>query len=391
MYFYSLNYSRGRLLAWPKRSWLAQRILVFAGGCTPALYGLAILLASTGLVVGGSPNAKDSIVTGAAPSSSPRWTFGIGYAPLFNSSATFSNRSPAIVGAPRVPSGAVFGDYDDGFVRPDISGSSSLTTNWRYIDDSQYDPANGGSLAYTSSAAGGALPSFSRGDDDADGEIAFEIFAEIELGRIGGPSSPAAWGMHFGFHYADLDATESGVASGTATRTVDHFPLDGVIPPLAPYTGSFAGPRPLLGTNATRSTVMVPGGATISRSNDLQTDLFSLSLGPWISYAPSQRFQLRGNAGITLAFADSTYKSVATTFLPSGASASTASRASDTSLLPGFYVGGSAIYALNDRTAVYLSARYQYLDSLSLGTASSRAHLSFDESFIISTGLRFTF
>ncbi|MFC7336896.1 hypothetical protein ACFQY0_06885 [Haloferula chungangensis] len=276
-------------------------------------------------------------------------------------------------------------------MRPDISGLTSSTTNWAYQDASQYDPSNGGTLAFTSTAAGGALPSLSYGEDDPDGELAFEIFAEIELGRIGGSSSAMTWGMHVGFHYADLDSSEAGVARGTATQIVDRFPLGGVIPPLAPYSGSFTGPGPLLDTRATRSSASIPGGSLVSRSNDLHTNLFTLNLGPWISYHPSERFQLRAELGLSLALADSTYKYASTTSLASGSSASTSGRVNDHSVLPGFYIGAMTSYALSEQTGLYLSARYQYLDSVTINTSSASADLSFDEAFIISAGLIFNF
>lgn len=340
----------------------------------------------------GTPLTEDSKhpIVGPPPAAS-RWKIGVGYAPMFNSSVAFSGRSPGINGAPPLGTGPVFDEYDDGFVRPDISGDTSLTTNWSYLNDSQYDPADGGSLAFTSSARNGALPSAFRSEDEADGELGFEVFADLTLGRIGGPNAKTSWGIHFGFHYADLDADEASSSSAGTTRSVDRFPLGGVIPPLAPYTGSFTGPGPLLDTNATRITTTLPGGASVARSNELDADLFSLNVGSWIAFAPTEKFSLQAQAGFTLAFADATYRSASSTSLPGGNSAAIGSRTSETKFLPGFYVGASAAYAITERLDVYLSARYQYLDSLFLGSANSRAELSFNESFILSTGLRFSF
>ncbi len=290
-----------------------------------------------------------------------------------------------------MPGQPVFGEYDDGYVRPDISGSTQLTSYWSYQNNTQFDPANGGSMSFASTAGGGALPSLSSSDDDAQGELAFEVFADLELGKIGGPSSRASWGLHFGFHYADLDASEYGNQNGTATRVVDQFPLGGVIPPLAPYAGSFTGPGPLLATDATRGTTLVPGGARITHSNDFQADLFSLNVGPWIAYAPNDRVSIQADLGLTLAFADATYKYASTVSVPGGPSSAIAGRANESDFLPGFYIGATAAYAVNPRTELYLSARYQYLDSLNVTTPSASAALSFDESFIISAGVRFKF
>lgn len=313
---------------------------------------------------------------------------------MFNSSVTFSGSAPGISGAPILPGGSGSNDYIDGFVRPDISGSTDgLTWNWSYLNDSQYDPANGGSLAFTSSIRKTALASTFRNRDNPDSSLGFEVFADLELGEIGGSSSKITWGTHFGFHYANLNSGEAATSTGraTTTTTVDRYPLEGVIPPLAPYTGSFNGPGPLLESNATSSSSVVPGKAFINHSNDLDTDLYSFNIGPWIAFVPTERFSLQAEVGITFAFADATYKSASTTSLPGGISTSIGSHASKTDFLPGFYLGTTAAYAITRQLDVYLSARYQYLDSLSIRTTNSRAELSFDESFILSTGLRFSF
>ncbi len=93
---------------------------------------------SLGLSFGGdSPGSFEKGTTAKeSPVSIPeksRWTFGGGYAPMFNLSANFRNLGGFSAAHSLPPLAApVFGEYDDGFVRPDISGSASLTSYWGY-------------------------------------------------------------------------------------------------------------------------------------------------------------------------------------------------------------------------------------------------------------------
>ncbi len=200
----------------------------------------------------------------------------------------------------------------------------------------------------------------------------------------------ATWGFQGRFHYGHLDIGNSNRLGAVSHRVTDNFPLDGVIPPLAPYNGSFTGPGPLMGADPVRSEVFLAGGASVFGSRDLEADLFALSAGPWLALPVNERLTLHAEAGLTLAVIDGSYEHRSLTVLP-GASASYSADGSETSVLPGFYAGLSAFYALNEQWDVYAHGRYQYLDDFSVRAGSSRAELIFDESFVVSLGVRFKF
>lgn len=344
-------------------------------------------------VQGGEPSftstEKTPVILADLPSVSP-WRLGVGYAPLLNTSADFIGSTPAIAGEPGSVSGPVFGDYDDGFVRPDISGDMALTSNWAYLDDAQYDPSGGGSLAFSRSA-GGALPGVLTSGDDPDDELGIELFAERQLGVLGGPGSRTTWGLHLGFHLSDLDASAAGMGTTATTVTTDRFPLGGVIPPAAPFEGSITGPNALLGTGATRSTSTVPGGASTSNRHELNVQLFSFNAGPWVAWELDDRWAVEAGAGVTVALADATYRYSSSTTLPGGSSSASSARGGETEVLTGLYAGASVIYKINSQWDVYASARFQYLDSLSVSTGTSRAEVSFDEAFVVGAGVRYKF
>lgn len=329
------------------------------------------------------PSSKEALPP--KPESSP-WTFGVGYAHRFQLQADFQNLGGRVPGLPRPPLGTtIFGEYDDGFVRPDISGLDSSTTFWHYQNDSQFDPAGGGTLSLSIRDIPGTASVGER--DDAGG---VDFFARRDMGEFRLQGQEFRWGWQARLNYTRIDIANRDALSLAARETRDQFPLRGVIPPLAPYTGLFEGPGPLLNTDATRTVGPAAEGASVLGSRHLDADLFALSLGPWLEISPTPRLSLSLEGGLNLALIDGRYSQSSTT--TSGTLvAAVQSEGSDRELIPGFYLGGGASYRFSEDWGVYFNARYDFLDDFSVGTGDSRANLSFDESFMISTGVLFSF
>lgn len=314
------------------------------------------------------------------------WTFGVGYSHRFQLQANFRNLGGRVAGLPvPSPGNSVFGDYDDGFVREDISGLSTSTTFWEYTDGSQYDPAGGGFLDLSIRDIPGTASDRER--EDAGG---VDFFVRRDIGDFSARGHQFQWGWQARLNYTPIDIASRQSLSLEARETTDRFPFTGVIPPLAPYTGSFGGPGPLLNTGATRSIGSAAEGALVTGSRRLEADLFALSLGPWLEISPTPRLSLQLEGGLNLALIDGRYSQQSVT--SSGPLMATVqSNGSDHELAPGFYLGGGASYRLRENLEVYFSARYEYLDDFSIDAGSSSAELSFDDSFMISTGLFFSF
>lgn len=324
-----------------------------------------------------------------SPSANPRqWSMGIGYAPMFNLSADFRGLGglPAANPLP-APGPAVFGDYDAGFVRPDISGDTALTSYWSYQDNGQYDPTGGGFLNLATSSVPGRVAV----EKDGDAEAGFEIFATREFDTLDLGGMPAAWGLKGRLHYAGIDLSNSATLAAATLRTTDRYPLGGVIPPLAPYTGSFPGPGPLLSTAATRSAALLPGTATVSGVRELNADLFSFSIGPWLAIEPVEDLWIEMEAGLTVAVIEGDFRHFSRTTAPDGRSAVAAGSGGRTTALPGFYAGLSAIYRIDEQWDVFLHSRYQYLEDFTVRAGPASAELDFDSAFILSAGVRYRF
>ncbi len=314
------------------------------------------------------------------------WSFGVGYAPMFQVSAEYEDLGGVAPVFPAPPAGVpTFGEYDDGFVRPDISGSPGLTSYWSYLDGAQHDPAGGGSLALSTTEG----LANARGRENGRGALGIELSASRPLG--GWADGRAEWGVQFRLNYARLDIGDASAMAADAFRTTDSFPLNGVIPPLAPYSGSFTGPGPLLSTSATRSTTLLPGGSLVTGTREVEAHLLTLGAGPWLAWSPAERWWIQLEAGLSLALADGRYRHRSVATLPGGATQTSSGSGGETSLLPGLYAGASLIHRLDEHWDIYLSARYQYLDDFSVRAGGSRAELSFDKAVVLGAGVRFRF
>ena len=222
-------------------------------------------------------SAKSSSVAAAAPS---RWRFGAGYAPLiglkadFNGLGTFNNDfTPQAVG------GGVDYDYDDGFVHVDSTGNlDGETWNWGYQNDSQHDPSGEGSIAFSLSN------SVADGNAREDGglENGFEGYAYFDMGAVDIAALKdrgATWGFRGGLHYARIDMSNDDVVSSRIDTLTDRFSLGGTIAPLAPFSGSFDGPGPLINDSPFDRSSAIGGQALVVGSRDLEVHLTTFNFG----------------------------------------------------------------------------------------------------------------
>lgn len=349
---------------------------------------LVVGAALAGPVVAGEARIQDVKPDGF----SSRWRVGIGFAPLLGADVKFGGlgafSSPF---QPQAPGGGQNYQYDDGFVGVDASGNAGgLTSNWGYSNDQQYSAANGGSLDFSisNSLANGSV------EDSDDFSPGLELFGELELGEIpklslGG--RPAVWGVRVGFSYADIGFENRSALSSDVRRTTDTFALDGVIPPLAPYTGSATGPGPLISDSPSRAVSLIRGGATVTGSRELDVDLFGISAGPYIDWAITKNFYLGCEAGLSIALANGDYEFASSTSVAGLGSQQSSGSASETDLLPGVYFGLRANHALSEQWGLYASARYQLYDDFEVRAGGSEATLSFDGTFVAAFGATFSF
>ncbi|MGC4017060.1 MAG: hypothetical protein QM755_21485 [Luteolibacter sp.] len=314
-----------------------------------------------------------------------RWRFGVSFAPIFNVDASFSGLGGFSSPFTPQPLGAgVNREYEDGYVFVDSSGNAGgATWNWGYENASQYNPAGAGSIdqhLHNSAANGHA-------DEENQMAPAIEMFAYLDMGKVGDLSAgPVNWGFRGGVHYAHLSVSNSDAITSDVIRLTDSFSLGGGVVPGAPYQGSFNGPGPLLSDDPTRTTTVISNGALVQGRRELDVDMLTLSVGPYLEIPVAPRFSILAEAGVNVALVRGDYQFDSLTTLTGLGSQSTRGDDSRTVILPGLYAGVSATWKQSDSFSWIGSARYQYLDAFEITTGGSRATLDFDGAAVISIG-----
>jgi len=356
------------------------------------LLSLPLIVLTTAFATAGDDPQSDSkhsdVVT--YPAASSPWRVGVGSAQLLGLKTSFSGlgkfNSPF---AAQPLGGGVNYDYDNGFVHVDSSGNAGAQSwNWGYQNSSQYQSSGSGTMNFsiTNSNADGAVDH----RDCADPGI--ELFAYYDMGAIG--FSPlkerkATWGFRGGIHYSHIGVENSGLLATSLTTLTDSFGLNGTVPPSAPYSGSFAGPGPLLGDHPQRT---ISGGiGSITGNRELDVHLTIADFGTFLEVPVTKEFDLMLEAGVSMAVGSGSYDFTSTTSVTGLGSQLSSGSDSRTSLLPGVYVGLSGTYELTKQWSIQCAGRYQYMNSMDLEANGSKASLSFGSAFVVSLGCVYSF
>lgn len=191
--------------------------------------------------------------------------------------------------------------YDDGFVAIDpgtIASGDGLTWYWGYARADQYDAnadtltfsRGGGSRVSVATTLNGAL-----NDDDRMEAWGVEFTAGRQLGEY--QAAVVALQAGLGFFW-NLDTRFSGstyaeTVSEQRFRVEDVYALDGVVPPAAPYQGTYDGPGPLIPNRPASRREAVTGGTAWRAENDVRIDLDAvmqqLWFGPRVGLAVGSR------------------------------------------------------------------------------------------------------
>jgi len=353
-----------------------------------SLLTLSVLnAAAAGLVSAGEPATSPSV---EVPTPS-RWRFGAGYAPMFGLKTEFSGLGEFHSAfSPQPLGGGTNYTYDNGFVHVDSSGNlGGKTWNWGYDDNSRYSAAGTGSinLSLTNSLADG------RVSENSDAQQGFECFAYLDMGAVAIPALKdlgATWGFRGGLHYARVNADNGNLVAAGVTTLTDSFNLGGTLPPLAPFSGSFGGPGPLINDAPSRS-VATGGQALVVGSRALDVDLTTLSLGAYLEVPLTRKFSVMLEAGFSAALAAGSYDFNSATSITGLGTQQSFGHASATSVLPGVYLGLDGVYQLNKAWAIQAAARYQYMHDYTLDANGSSAALSFNSAFVVSIGVVYSF
>ena len=304
----------------------------------------------------------------------------------------------------RVGSSGSFADrlYDDGFVFTDAATRNpnsflpGTTSNWGYNNDSQVSGGNltyrgdGGSRTQVSKQSSESGASWAEDDIDAASPVInIDVLYPVnETLRIGG---------EFGFMYANFDASNRGstfsgriTATRESTRVTDVYDLQGVVPPSAPYSGTF-------GINFSEPLIdNIPTSRSVSRSVDsvetvdffnrvdesVDVDAFLLSVGTKVEKQWGKVF-VDGAAGLGVNVVnwDASYDETLFSRRNGGTRREVASwedRSSGTDVLLSFYLQASVGIDLSERVSAQIFGRYDWTEELreSVGPSDFSVDLS---------------
>ncbi len=297
----------------------------------------------------------------------------------FNLSAKVSNLAVAASTAP---------NYDDGFVRTDISGNAGgKTTYWGY---NQADQLAGTDLELHSA------PSPRDGTDKTlkdDPHAGFEITYGRELARFTlGKGREVAVGIEAGFGSMDLNFSGGDTLTGNVLRTTDRYGVAGIVPPLPPYAGTFQGPGPLIDAapNSSSTAVVAVTSAMTSKVDAL---VYGLKVGPFMEVPIIKRLTLQLSAGVAAVNAegDFAFNETLSAAVAGGPPQARIAKFSSSAWLIGFYGNCNLAFAINDTMSVFAGGQYQNLGDMTIQGGGKAATINLGQDIEGVVGLRFTF
>ncbi len=301
----------------------------------------------------------------------------------FNISATIKNTGGPTVPAPLPPPNGPFVSatgrtYRDGYVGIDSSANAgNMTWYWGYA---KADQIVGDNLLLSTSGSGTLFK---------DIDNAPQHGLEVTYARRLGECNWCKWGLEGGINYMDLDFRTRGIAD-PQVLAVDAFPLPvdpqtgrTIIPPLAPYTGTYVGPGALISDKPIHYPVEVV--------SEFKPAVFGLKLGPYLELPLAKRLSLNASGGFALLFADGDFVVQQFVTVPGLGTTSSRITKSDFAVLPGGYIAGSLTWALSDSINLFTALEYQYAGRYEHNAGDKRVEIDFQKSLFLSVGFSHAF
>ena len=269
-----------------------------------------------------------------------------------------------------------------GFNRVDATGNAGGATQfWGYDQASQ---VVGDSLVMSSYSATGQ----GRIQEVTD---APHWGAELTYARELGWNSSYWWGVEIGLSWTDLSIKEQSTMQGDATVLRDAYALNGMVPPAAPYAGTFGGAGPRLSDSPERTMQTLSGAAQTMGKYELDGSMYVMRVGLIYETPFSSWLALQFGGGVAGGYVDSTFSFEETTNL-AGARQSVI-RGSDQAddFVGGAYAHGGLAFHFHENFMASVGLQYNYLGTFSQEAAGREAELDFSSALYLSIGLGVTF
>ena len=332
----------------------------------PSLTALTLTL--TACVLAPKLRADDS----NGDKANPNW-FSLGPSLSLNMNVRFKDTPMAASSGGGAGGGQ--GNYADGFVREDSSSDAGgLTWNWGYQNASQIQ-------GNTLTLHGGTSTSVSSDSLSQDGNPQFGL--DLAYGRDLGHVLGGTWGLQAAFDFTDASVNDNQPFSEKKTSFGEVYSLGGIIPPRAPYAGSFFGPGPLISATPIASasssqTILLAGQRT------LEAQVYALRMGPYYQLGFLKRFAVRVGGGLTLALVDTKLSYDRGALVGSGSSEGTDFQA-------GAYVEGLLLFSVTHHLGLFAGAQYEYLGTYDRSAGIETAQLNLTGAVSILLGAQWAF
>ena len=305
--------------------------------------------------------------------------FNLGGRVGFNFKASFRNHSQSNPGS---TVGGINHGYDDGYVNVDRTGNSGgRTWNWGYQDAAQ---VSGGAIEFHSDQRSTVPLELEAGEDEP------QLGLELGYQRIFGTFFfSGRWGFEGAVSYTDIDLSEERTDGGFVTHVTDSYGLNGVVPPTAPYNGTFNGPGPLLRDRPTRTTQAE--GATTTSRQELSGYAVGFRVGPFFEWDLAKRLVLTLSAGLAFAGTGVDYDFAETTTLQGGQQTIARGNSHKNDLLYGNYVMAAFRYEFTRHWGLYAGGQFQHLNDLEQTVAGRTARLEQGATYFGVAGVSFRF
>lgn len=288
---------------------------------------------------------------------------------------------------PAVTHGA--GEFDDGFVKPDISGSDTSTWNWGF--NSQTQLSEGRMALHKTDGAPRVGDLGSLSDSTLFGG---ELIGGFEMVRARIGKRDVRFGFEIGYGYSPFSAKASATATSTTTYTTANYGIEGIVPPATPsYAGSFDKNGPVIDLNPISSnSIEAVGTATLTTA--LDADLHTLKVGPWFEVPITKHLLVGGSFGLASIYATAdlglneaiTYAGGA---IPAPAVLSTHVTRND--WRPGAYVQMRVTYEFDRHWGVFVGGDTQWNRDLHFNGAGRDVKLKFEGTYGGTAGVAFRF
>ena len=273
------------------------------------------------------------------------------------------------------------GLFDDGFVLLDnTDNATGRTSNWGYNTASQWDET-AETLIFSQS---GGFQTTASSTANNDPHFGLDLAYGGTIKRIG--RTWLSWEL--GFSLLPITISDQSGADAQLGQHTLTFSTAGLIPPLAPYTGSPEG-GPLLSTNIVASGQTTTNGA-LSASRTIEVVLYNLRLGPHFHWDVNRRWAIEAMAGVALGLADGRYEYDERVHSATGQASSNGSMR-ETSWLYGGYVGVLTQVHVERNAYFYGSAQFMSLSNVEFSEAGRSATLRLDQGLYFSVGFTWLF